>query len=408
MSGSTAATQANDRIVIVGAGQAGARAAEALRGAGHAGSIVLIGEEPTLPYERPQLSKEFLLRPEAEVALIRDAVAWSALDVQLHIGAGVAECELERRRVSLADGRAYAFDRLLLTTGTRARRLPDLEEGALPVRTLRTVEDAIWLRKAFVPGASVVMIGGGVIGLETAAAAIAAGCAVTVLEAAPTLLSRALPRAAAAFLLRRHQGEGVAFRFGVVAERVEQDGVVLSDGSRVAADLVVVGVGAEPNVELAAQIGLDAVGGVKVDAYGRTEAPGVFAAGDVASQWNEQRKCWARVETWANAQNQAIAVGRTLAGDAAPYLDPPWFWSDQYDANLQVVGDMAMGDLVARGDVLGDRFTLIALDGEIVRGAVTINRRPDMAALRKLVALSRPIARAELENTAFDLRKAVK
>lgn len=406
MSHSTEARR-DDRIVIVGAGQAGARAAEALRGAGHVGSIVLIGDEPHLPYERPQLSKDFLLKPDANIVAIKDAAAWSSLDVQLQNGAQVVECELETRTLRLADGRAVEFDRLLLTTGTRARRLPALEGGPLPVRTLRTVEDAVYLRKAFVQGTSVVMIGGGVIGLETAAAAIVAGCCVTVVEAAPTLLSRALPEAAGAFLLRRHQGAGVAFRFGVTVERVEQGFAILSDGSRIAADLIVVGVGAEPQIQLASQIGLDAAGGVKVDAYGRTEAPGVFAAGDVAAQWSALRKNWTRVETWANAQNQAIAVGKTLAGEPTAYLDPPWFWSDQYDANLQVVGDMEIGDLVVRGDVLADRFALIALDGAIVRGAVTINRRPDMAALRKFVAQSRPIARADLENPAFDLRKAI-
>jgi NADPH-dependent 2,4-dienoyl-CoA reductase/sulfur reductase-like enzyme len=401
------AAPGNERIVIVGAGQAGARTAEALRGAGHAGAITLLGEEPHLPYERPQLSKDFLLRPDAQVAPIKTAEAWSTLGVDLHLGARATECDLARRQVGLADGRSFAFDRLVIATGVRPRRLRQPNQDGPPILYLRTVEDAAIAKSAFLPGTRIVMIGGGVIGLETAAAASVAGCAVTVVEIGQTLLGRALPELAAAFLLRRHRRAGIEFLFGVGVEKFEPGGVVLTDGVRLPADLVVVGIGAEPNGALAEHIGLDASEGIRVDACGAADAPGVFACGDVAAQWNPRRKSWRRIETWANAQNQAIALGKTLAGHPTPYADPVWFWSDQFEANVQVVGDLSSGDILARGDVDGDSFTLLAFEDGIVQGAVTVNRRKDMAALRKLVARPKPIHASDLENPSFDLGKAL-
>lgn len=393
-----------EKIVIVGAGQAGARAAEALRAAGCRSAIALIGDEPHEPYERPQLSKETLLKPGAPVASIKDRDAWRALEVDLQTGRQVAFCNAEARHVELTDGRRFSFDRLLLTTGVSPRRLPALENQAIPVFYLRTIEDALALRQAFRPNARVVIIGGGVIGLETAAAAIAAQCSVNVIEAAPSLLARALPRIASDFLLRRHQAMGVNFRFGAQAQAIEGGELVLSDGSRLTADVLVVGIGATPNVALAAGLFVNASDGFRVDDYGRAEIPQVYAAGDVAAQRDEHGG-WRRIETWANAQNQAIAVAKTMAGVASPYRDPVWFWSDQYDVNLQVVGDMTAGELICRGDPAGDRFTLICRDGRFVRGAVTINRRPDMAALRKLVAEQKAVDPAALENPSIDLRK---
>ena len=398
---------ANTRIVIVGAGQAGARAAEALRAAGYRGEITLLGDEPHLPYERPQLSKDVLLDPQKDIAVLRTEYAWRELGVDLRLGTKAVRCDAEKRVLFLSDGRKQPYDLLLLATGASARRLPTLENSAVPVRCLRTAEDALFLRSHLVAGADVVLIGGGVIGLEVAAAAAASGANATVIEAAPTLLARALPEAASNYLLCRHRAAGVAFRFGVTATGSEGRHVILSDGTRVPADIVVIGIGVEPCTALAETIGLRCDNGIPVDACGRTEIEGVFAAGDVALQRCPFTGRWRRVETWANAQNQAIAVARTMAGAETPYVDPPWFWSDQYDANIQVVGDMGAGDVVARGDVGSDRFTLIALDDGIVRGAVTVNRRPEMAILRRLVKACARVSRTDLENPAFDLKQAL-
>jgi NADPH-dependent 2,4-dienoyl-CoA reductase/sulfur reductase-like enzyme len=218
-------------------------------------------------------------------------------------------------------------------------------------------------------------------------------------------LARALPKAASDFLLRRHKTAGVAFRFGVHATGLDGNEVVLSDGSRLRADVIVVGIGAIPNVALGEHFKLDAAEGFRVDDCGRTEASGIFAAGDVALQRDEESGRWRRVETWANAQNQAIATAKTMVGVDTPYREPTWFWSDQYDFNLQVVGDMVGGDLICRGDPESDRFTLLCCDGNVVRGGVTINRRPDMAALRKIVAQQKAVDRAALESPSIDLRK---
>ncbi len=394
-----------DRIVIVGAGQAGARAAEALRGAGHRGKIHLVGDEVHAPYERPQLSKEILLDPSAVLTSIKQREGWASLGVELVTQSKVRDCSLEARTIAFETGDALAFDRLILATGVEPRTAPALDNPHIPVRTLRTIEDALFLRGQFKPGARIVLIGGGVIGLETAAAAAKAGCDVTVVEATATLLSRALPAEVGGFLQRRHERDDVAFRFGVVAERVEADGVILSDGALLPADCIIVGIGGAPRIALAQQIGLDCADGIRVDAYGRTDAPGVFAVGDVAAQWSAARGSWARVETWANAQNQAIAVARCMAGQDAPYRDPPWFWTDQYDVNVQVAGDLASSELCLRGDMESGRFAMIGLRDGVLCGAVTVNNRKDMAVLRKLA--TRRVNRADLENPSFDLRKAL-
>lgn len=395
----------DDSIVIVGAGQAGARAAEAMRAAGHKGNIALLGQETHLPYERPQLSKEILLDRASVPASIKERAGWQALGVDIHLGTQVASCNLDRRAVELADGRRIAFDRLVLATGVAARELPQLDGAGIPVRTLRTIEDALFLRNSFLPGARIVLIGGGVIGLEVASAAIKSGCAVTVVEAADSLLSRALPRVVADYLQKRHEDVGVQFRFGVSAQAIADGNLILSDGSRIPADCIVLGIGAEPRVVLGRQLGLDCTGGIRVDTRGCSDAPGVYAIGDVAAQWSEHLQRWVRVETWANAQNQSIAVARSMVGQGPAYSEAPWFWTDQYDINIQVAGDLSGTELVLRGDVRGGRFAVLGLQDCTLCGAVTVNNRKDMAVLRKLA--TRPVNRADLENPSFDLRKAL-
>jgi NADPH-dependent 2,4-dienoyl-CoA reductase/sulfur reductase-like enzyme len=378
-----------------------------LRAAGHTGAITLLGDEPHIPYERPQLSKETLLKPQAPIASIRETSAWREIGVDLHLGRPVIECDADRRIVGLSDGRELPFDRLLIATGVRARRIETLENRGLPVLYLRTIEDALALRSALQPAARIVIIGGGVIGLETAAAAIAAECAVTIVEAAPTLLARALPKTVSDYLLRRHSASGVSFHFSSQVDAIDGRDVLLSDRTRLAADLVVIGIGALPNFGIAEKLGICGPEGIRVDGFGRTQAPGVFAAGDVTSQWDQRRQRWRRVETWANAQNQAIAVARSMAAPGAAYCEPVWFWSDQYDFNIQVVGELGEADLICRGDPESGKFTLISCEDGVVRGATTVNRRPDMAALRKLVATGKTVDRSKLQDQSIDLRKIV-
>lgn len=394
-------------VVIVGAGQAGARAAEAMRGAGFTGRVTLIGAESHLPYERPQLSKATLLEAEAPVATIRDRDGWLTLGVDLVLDTRIVSGDADRHLVTAEDGREFPYDKLLIATGTTPRRLTALETGALPVLPLRSVDDALALRRHLAPGVRIAIVGGGVIGLEVAAAAIKAGASATVIEAAPSLLARALPPVVADFLKARHEQAGVAFRLGVAPVGLTAAGVALADGETIPADVVVVGIGVEPELDLARSLGVEIDQGILVDDFGRTSVTDVFAAGDVASRpcpWNGRVL---RIETWANAQNQAAAAARTMVGEPMAYRDPPWFWTDQYNLNIQVVGHAAApGTVVVRGDPATGRFSALTLAGGIVVGAVTVNAPKDMASLRRLVAAGRPLSAQEAGDTGFDLRKA--
>jgi p-cumate 2,3-dioxygenase ferredoxin reductase subunit len=395
------------RVVIVGAGQAGGRAAEALRGAGHVGPITLIGEEAHLPYERPQLSKSILLDSEPNPAFIRAAGDWAELDVTLSTSSRVVTADIERREIGLEDGRVFAFDRLLLATGTRPRRMPELERSSLPVSYLRCMDDALALRRALQPGRNVVLIGGGVIGLEVASAAVARGCHVVVLEKKATVLPQVGSPALSQYARELHATRGVKLMCGASIKQATARGIELDDGTSVPADIVLVGIGVEASVDLAHQLGLNSDHGIKVDTSGATAIEGVHAAGDVAEQWSRCHDRWMRLENWANAQNQAIATAKSIAGEATAYETPPWFWSDQYDANIQIVGHPGGGDEILRGNVADGRFTALSIRDSEVIGGVTVNAARDMSVLRRLVASRKMIDRNDLENPNFELKRSL-
>ncbi len=395
------------RILIVGAGQAGARAAEALRDAGHCGSITLLGEEQHPPYERPQLSKAMLINADEEPRFIRTSQDWAAIDIELGTSSPTVAIDVNRRAIGLSDGREIAFDRLLLATGTRPRRLRDLENCGLRVCYLRCIDDALELRRSLVQGSKVVLVGGGVIGLEVASAAIARGCEVTVLEKAERLLPQAGSPTLSAYLERLHSDRGVAICCNVSISGATAKGIALSDGRTIPADLVVVGVGVEPAVDLARQAGLKVDQGIRINSSGMTDIDGIYAAGDVAEQWSGWHGRWMRVENWANAQNQAIATARSMVGQDNSYAAPPWFWSDQFEANIQVIGHPGGADEIVRGDVARGRFTTISLrDGEVA-GAVTVSSPKDMALLRRLAASRKRVDPSDMANPAFDLKQAL-
>jgi len=396
-------------IVIAGAGQAGGRAAEALRARGFKGTITMIGEEPHPPYERPQLSKAMLQTPDMPVAYIKQARDWNeALDVHLETGAAAVDCDADRRIVWTGDGRSYGFDRLLLATGTRPRRLAALERAPLEVQYLRNVEDAFRLRRHIKARSRIVIVGGGVIGLEAACAAAKNGCRVTVIESEERLLARAFPKPISDLVADRHRSHGVEFVFGSTIAGNTSNSVRLSNGAEIAADLVLVGIGVIPSSDLAERLGFPAAGGVPVDACGRTAASNIFCAGDAALQWSRCHGRAIRVETWANAQNQAIAVAANMIGENKEYNDPPWFWTDQYDLNIQVAGDMCDADHIARGDPSGPKFSIIAMRGAEIVGALSVNTAKDMAMLRRIIAADAKPLRADLESPSYDLRAALK
>ncbi|KVH42011.1 NAD(P)/FAD-dependent oxidoreductase [Burkholderia diffusa] len=341
---------ANDRVMaIVGAGHAGGRAAQVLRERGWRGRIVLIGAEAHLPYERPPLSKGVLTgeRGVAQCGL-RDPDAWRADGIEL-IVATVERIDPVAREVDVSDGRGFGYDALLLATGGRARRLPIPGAESDGVFALRTLDDAAALGARLVPDARVGLIGGGFIGLEVAASARLRGCRVTVLDAAPRLLGRAVPEPIAARVHALHVQRGVAIglnRRPVAIERMPDGAmaVVLDDGDVLIADTVVAGIGIEPADELARDAGLVVERGVVVNARLETSARGIYAAGDVAVFPSASSGRHVRQETWHGAETQARVAARNMLGADEPYRETPWFWSDQYDAQLQVAGEPALGE----------------------------------------------------------------
>jgi 3-phenylpropionate/trans-cinnamate dioxygenase ferredoxin reductase subunit len=335
-------------MVIVGAGHVGGRAAQALREFGWTGPVVLIGAEPQLPYERPPLSKGLLTGAQTPASCaLRPA---SAYDTELisHVVGWVELIDTTRREVVLVEGRRIAYEALLLATGGHLRRLDVPGADRCGLLGLRTLDDAAALAPRLQPDARVLIIGGGFIGLEVAASARQRGCAVTVLEGAPRLLGRAVPAAIGAQVVELHRSQGVDLRLGVMPSAFARadDGttrVTLSDGAELVADVVVVGIGIAPATELAERAGLAVGRGVTVNAELATSAPGVFAAGDVAEFPSVLSGALTRQETWFNAETQARVVAANMLGGHETYSQTPWFWSDQYDHQLQVAGEPALG-----------------------------------------------------------------
>jgi 3-phenylpropionate/trans-cinnamate dioxygenase ferredoxin reductase subunit len=359
-------------MVVVGAGECGARAAFGLRTGGYAGRIVLVGDEVHHPYERPPLSKGVTSSVEPTTVFTAEQLAEAG--VEYLVGREVRSLETAGRTLTLDDKTLLSYDRLLLATGARARALTC--PGHEHARTFRTLADAVELRRRLTPGARVCLVGGGFIGLEIAAAAAANGCRVTVLEAAPRMLSRVVPAGVAEALAARHRAAGVTLLTGVVVESIEQTAggelvVGTSGHGAVICDLVLAGVGAAPNDGLAGRAGLAVEDGILVDATLRTSDPYVFSAGDCARfPHPDGSGATLRLESWRNAVDQADAVARSMLGDPEPYVPVPWFWSDQFDLGLQITG-LPGTDRVEVTREYGERTLWFELDadGALVRAS---------------------------------------
>ncbi|MDK1494033.1 FAD-dependent oxidoreductase [Sinorhizobium sp. 7-81] len=355
-------------IVIVGAGECGARAAFALREKGFDGEITLIGAEPHLPYERPPLSKEGLAGavPPKYVAA---AERYEDAGISVLTDAPVEKLDREQRAVRLADGRLIGYDRLLLATGARPRAFPGAPENSARIRMLRTQADALAIRTLLAPGRKLALIGGGFIGLELAATARKLGADVILVEGLPRVLSRGVPEEIAAVVAERHRREGVEIVCGAKIAALEEEGgrarVFFADGGSVSADLVIVGIGAVPNTELAEAAGLAIENGIAVDERLCTSDRDIFAAGDCCSfplsQYGGRR---VRLEAWRNAQEQGTLVASSLIGGAESVSSVPWFWSDQYDLTLQIAGLADGAARIVRRDMEEGAFILFHLDGE--------------------------------------------
>lgn len=360
---------ANAPLIIVGAGHAGGRAALTLRSEGYSGRLILIGDESHPPYERPPLSKG-LLQGTVDLAgySLCDTAQLADLDIEHVAGNPVKRLDPPQHRLQLADGSWLHYTRLLLATGGRSRRLASVPEDLLNVLYLRTHDEALALRASLQPGSRVVIIGGGFIGLEVAATARTLGCTVTLLEAGPRLAGRVLPEQLSSVLQELHRSQGVDVRLNVAIEAVQGvthvESVQLVDGQWLPCDLVVVGIGMQPNSELAAAAGLEVGQGIRVDAQLRTSAPDIFAAGDVCEFRLHPQGVFQRQETWRNAETQGRHAALNLLGGELPFDVIPGFWSDQYDWGLQIVGVIANTQPTASRTTPGGCFLLFYLDAE--------------------------------------------
>lgn len=397
----------NQVHVVVGAGQAGVHAAVAMRQAGFAGRILVVGDEIHLPYERPPLSKDVLTAEEEPGPTHVVAPARLAEHgVELKLGAEVTGIDAGAQRLMLAGGETVPYDKLLLATGGSARRLE--VPGGERALTLRTLDDARTVRGQLRPGSAVVCIGAGVIGLEIAAAARARGCTVTVLEAGTRAMARSVAPPFSAYMEALHLAAGVDLRFSVAVEAIGPSEVV-ADGSPVPADTVVAGIGIARNTRLAEAAGVTCDNGIEVDEFARTNVPDVFAAGDVAAFWHARLGRRLRLEAWRHAQNHGIAAGRVMAGVLEPYRDVPWFWTDQFGINLQVAGLPAEDHAaVMRGAVGEPSFVAFYLDASgAVVGAAGVNAPREVRAAMSLIDAGTPVDAAALADPARPMQRIV-
>jgi 3-phenylpropionate/trans-cinnamate dioxygenase ferredoxin reductase component len=403
---------AEGAIVIIGGGQAGGWAAKTLRAEGFAGRIVLVGDERHPPHERPPLSKAVLAgSSEPDVCHLFKPDAFAELALECEPGERAVSIDRTAHTVLTDRDRRLGYDRLILAPGSRVRKLA-IPGGDLPgVFYLRTIADALALRERLTTDARLLVVGGGWIGLEAAATARKRGAAVTVLEAADRLCARAAPPELSEFLLRLHAEHGVGVRLGAGLDSLRSaqgGGIVasLADGTELGADAVLIGVGIVPNVELARDAGLEVRNGIVVDDQGRTCDPRIFAAGDVTDQPGARLGRRVRLESWQNAQDQAIVAAKAALGGDARHDPLPWFWSDQYEANIQILGlPERWPEAVRRGDAASDAFSLFYLRDGAIEAVVSVSAPRDLRAARRLIEQRKLVQPADLADPAVNLQK---
>ncbi|MHB1504226.1 MAG: NAD(P)/FAD-dependent oxidoreductase [Acidimicrobiales bacterium] len=396
-------------FVIVGAGLAGAKAAETIRAEGFGGRVLLLGEESVRPYERPPLSKEYLRgEKDFEAAAVRAEDFYAAHAIELRTSTRARVVDVGASEVLVDSGERIAYDRLLLATGAEPRRL-DVAGADLPgVHCLRTLSDADRIRQAITPGTRVVVVGAGWIGAEVAASARQLGAEVAMVEMASVPLERVLGLEVGAIYRDLHAAHGVEMHFGVAVEsfrggdRVEE--VWLTDGRVLAAEVVVIGVGVTPRTELAESAGLAVDDGIVVDEHLATSAPGIYAAGDVANAFHPLYGTRIRLEHWSAALNQGPAAARSMLGEPTVYDKVPYFFSDQYDLGMEYRGWAPTWDrVVFRGDPGNRELIVFWMRHGRVAAAMNLNIWDAGEALEGLVRSRRPVDPSELEDLDVDL-----
>lgn len=394
-------------VVIVGAGHAGGRVAERLRHGGFNEPVHVVGSESELPYERPPLSKTCLTGPDPVAnAYLLPPERWRELGVSFHLGREAVALDRPKRRIRMDDGQFLSYRHLILATGLSSRTLPVFADVAHLVSTLRNFEDALKLRARLVRGARLLIVGAGLIGLEVAASAAKQGAEVTIVEAETRPLTRLLPDALAQWLAAVHAAAGVRIMCRRAIEGAVPAGeaacVTLDDGSRIFADAILVAIGGVPNDRIAREAGLAVDDGIMVNERGETSDPDIRAVGDVARHDNTIfGRSW-RLESWRNAEDLAAVVAANLCGDRQIYREAPWFWTDQYDWNIQIAGIPSSGVTVLERGAMGARsYLAYYVDGRRLWGAVGIGCGRDIRMAREIIRSGAAVDPAELMSKGF-------
>ncbi|MEW2395565.1 FAD-dependent oxidoreductase [Streptomyces sp. NPDC046862] len=409
-----------EHIVVVGAGQAGSELATTLRQRGWSGDLTLVGDESSPPYQRPPLSKGFLLgKVSRERLYLKPAATYERFDIALRLGTRAETIDRAPKELVVRDGSRLPYDKLVLATGGRARRLtlPGIDEDRLGnLFTLRRIDDVEALRPQFLPGRRLVLVGGGYVGLEIAAVAAQLGLDVTVVEAAERLLARVTGPEVSGFLKDVHRSHGVRFRLAATVSDVAVDtsgrrvtGVEVSTSGgleRLDADLVLVGIGMEPNTHLADAAGLDVDNGIVVDEFARTSDPDILAIGDCANQPSAYAGRRVRLESAPGAIEHAKVAAATILGRPQASTAAPWFWSQQYDLKLQMVGLSAGHDRCVTRSGTDTTLSAFYLTGDRVVAADVIGRPADFATARQLVTSGRPVDPERLADSEIPLARA--
>ncbi len=399
-------------VVIIGAGHAGGTIAAVLRQYAFTGHITLIGEEPIAPYQRPPLSKAWLKgEADAEALMLKPESFYAEHDIDLRLNAVASEIDRAAKQVRLKNGDTVAYDLLVLATGARARRLTIPGVDLDGVLELRSAADAEKLKALLGPGRRLAVIGGGYIGLEAAASGRALGAEVVVLEREPRLLARVACEVLSSFFQAYHETRGVTFELGADIVSIEGEagkitGVRLADGRLIACDAALVGVGALPNDELARAAGIDCANGIVVDLEARTSDPSVFAIGDVTYRPMPHYDRTHRLESVANALEQAKQAAAAIVGRPAPTPEVTWNWSDQYDLKLQIAGvPFDTDEILVRGDPAGGKFAVFHLRQGAVRAVEAVNAPPEFMMGKQLIASRRPVARERLADPTISMKE---
>ncbi|MDR3408133.1 MAG: FAD-dependent oxidoreductase [Methylovirgula sp.] len=401
----------SDQIVIVGAGHGGVQLAASLREEGYGGKLILLGDEKDLPYQRPPLSKAYLKRatPEDGV-LLRGPDFYAQNNIDLLLGERAVEIDRAARRLRLKSGKVLDYSRLVLATGGVQRRLPIEGAHLNGVFSLRTMEEARALRDWLETSQNIIVIGAGFIGLEFAATAASQGRKVDLFELADRPMARAVTPQTSAFFAKAHKAFGVNLHFrssitAIKGENGKVSSVVLSDGTSLPADMVLIGIGLVPSDELARAAGLDAPNGIKVDEKLTTSDKNIFAIGDTVYHYNTHRGAEMRLESVQNATDQARTLAKLLVGKPANYDHVPWFWSDQGDLKLQIAGFLDESDrIVLRGSYEDRAYSLFGFKNGVLTGVESVNKGGDHMLARRLLGEHIPVTPEFIADPASDLK----